>query len=376
MFARSLFVTFLLGSSIACTPQTIKGSNPDPPSVSPQATPLASQPTPTPSQTTTIQIEGEPQQVPLESIQTPNFSTHFPEDRFAVQRGGGSGEGEGTWFYWKQPDGTINKDAYVQVFFPGAKQSLSQVRQFLVGERGIFNANQWEQVNRGSGDSYAEIAYAPWLRDLILFKPRTNPQNITGTAYLGEIEGRAFYVISHYPREYADGFSPRADVILRNLKGRATGLNSSSQLTLRGIGAVQVGMTVEEAAKASGQPLTRGKPAPSNTCSYVTPSASIPGVNFMVIDDRIARIDVRKSSPMTTLSGAKIGDSEARIKQLYPGQISVTPHKYLPNGHYLTYTPKDAKDRNYRLIFETDGKQVTEFRSGQLPEVTWVEGCS
>ncbi|MBD2082498.1 hypothetical protein [Leptolyngbya sp. FACHB-17] len=59
-------------------------------------------------------------------------------------------------------------------------------------------------------------------------------------AYIGEIDGRAFYVILYYPREYGDGFSPRADVILKNLKGRGTDLSSNSQLALREIGALQI----------------------------------------------------------------------------------------------------------------------------------------
>lgn len=81
-------------------------------------------------------------------------------------------------------------------------------------------------------------------------------------------------------------------------------------------------------------------------------------------------------SRVTSLSGAKIGDTEARIKSLYPGQIEVTPHKYLSNGHYLTFVPKNSQDQANRLIFETDGSRVTAFRSGKLPEVSWVEGCS
>jgi len=89
-------------------------------------------------------------------------------------------------------------------------------------------------------------------------------------------------------------------------------------------------------------------------------------------------VDIEDKSAITTLSGAKIGDTEARIKALYPGQIKVSPHKYTGDsgGHYLTFVPKDKSDRFYRLIFETDGKQVTNFRSGKLPEVEYVEGCS
>jgi hypothetical protein len=52
----------------------------------------------------------------------------------------------------------------------------------------------------------------------------------------------------------------------------------------------------------------------------------------MVVGDRIAKVDVWKNKSITTLSGAKIGDTEAKIKSLYPGQIQVTPHKYVPAG--------------------------------------------
>jgi uncharacterized UBP type Zn finger protein len=77
-----------------------------------------------------------------------------------------------------------------------------------------------------------------------------------------------------------------------------------------------------------------------------------------------------------TVSGAKIGDSENRIKSLYPGQIRVTPHEYVQAGHYLTFVPKDASDQQYRVVFKTDGRRVTRFQAGRLPEVGYVEGCA
>jgi hypothetical protein len=38
--------------------------------------------------------------------------------------------------------------------------------------------------------------------------------------------------------------------------------------------------------------------------------------------------------------------------------------------------PKDATDRNFRIVFETDGKKVTRWRAGLLPQVEFVEGCA
>lgn len=154
-----------------------------------------------------------------------------------------------------------------------------------------------------------------------------------------------------------------------------TKLTEQSKVAINGIGPVRVGMTVAEASKAAGvELLSEGNFGVGTSCSYLRPKGKN-NVAFMVTNRRIARIDVSGGSRIATLSGARIGDSEARIKSLYPGQIKVTPHKYT-NGRYLTFVPKDRQDRNYRVVFETDGKQVTEFRAGKLPEVEFVEGCA
>jgi hypothetical protein len=84
------------------------------------------------------------------------------------------------------------------------------------------------------------------------------------------------------------------------------------------------------------------------------------------------RVEVRRGT-IATSTGARIGDSEDKIKTLYPGQVSVTPHKYTQGGHYLTVTPPSSTDR---IIFETDGKKVVNYRAGQRPQVEYVEGCS
>jgi hypothetical protein len=151
-------------------------------------------------------------------------------------------------------------------------------------------------------------------------------------------------------------------------------LTKQSKVIINGIGSIRVGMTPQEATQSSGVPLvTDGKPDPQ--CAYYKIQGQPNDVWIMVNNGTISRIDINNPQ-ITTRSGAKIGDTEARIKSLYPGQIQVTPHKYVEKGHYLTFVPKDDADKNYRVIFETDGSRVTRYRSGKLPEVEWVEGCS
>lgn len=160
--------------------------------------------------------------------------------------------------------------------------------------------------------------------------------------------------------------------------GAATAqLTTQSKVFTDGFGSAKVGMTVKKAQSATGTRLVSlsGAPIESKGCFYVKPEKAPTGVEFMLTDGIISRVDVAKNTKISTASGAKIGDTESRIKSLYPGQIKVTPHKYIKGGHYLTLTPKESKYKNYRVIFETDGKRVTQYRAGRLPEVENVERC-
>jgi hypothetical protein len=142
------------------------------------------------------------------------------------------------------------------------------------------------------------------------------------------------------------------------------------QVTPAGIGEVKAGMSVEEANVALGNILAI--PARLQECDFVRPKSSPKHLAFMVEQGRITRVDVQEGSDIATVEGAKIGDTEARIKSLYPG-VAITPAKYT-SGHYLIVTPKSGG--NNRIVFETDGMKVTKYRSGSLPAVQYVEGCS
>ncbi|MCE2720800.1 MAG: hypothetical protein ACK5RY_21500 [Dolichospermum sp.] len=165
-----------------------------------------------------------------------------------------------------------------------------------------------------------------------------------------------------------------------------TKLTSQAKVTINSIGSVKIGMNLPEAAAAAANTRLSVNYAGSDSCYYLETEGELKGVSFMVTKDDvksrlqyvtsdvIARIDI-DNPKITTVSGAKIGDTEARIKSLYPGQIKVTPHEYT-KGHYLTFIPKNKAEQNYRIVFETDGQRVTRYRAGKLPEVEYVEGCS
>jgi hypothetical protein len=151
-------------------------------------------------------------------------------------------------------------------------------------------------------------------------------------------------------------------------------LSSASKTQIDGVGGVRVGMTVKQAAKAAGVNLVPSYKDGNYECRYVQPQSGPKNIGMMVSKDRIVRIDIYKGSSIKTLKGAGIGDSEARIKSLYPSRIEVSKHKYT-KGHYLTFVPADRADQ-HRIVFETDGRKVLNYRVGKLPDVEYVEGCS
>ncbi|MDB4917994.1 MAG: hypothetical protein JWM95_5638 [Gemmatimonadetes bacterium] len=144
-------------------------------------------------------------------------------------------------------------------------------------------------------------------------------------------------------------------------------------VTEHGLGALRAGMTVGEANAVLNGALSVVASRDSMGCNYATWKGAPEGVSIMTDGGRIARVEVR-SGTMQTSDGARIGDTEERIKALYAGRIMVQPSKY-SSGHYLVVTPTVPADSAFRIVFETEKNVVTKYRAGTRPQVEYVEGC-
>jgi hypothetical protein len=133
-------------------------------------------------------------------------------------------------------------------------------------------------------------------------------------------------------------------------------------VTDSGAGPIAIGMTANE-IRPYAAPLGE-----LGGCVYVKVPAA-PGLLVMLFAGKVVRLDAIEMA-VATAAGARVGDTEERIRQLYPG-LRQEPHKYT-DGHYLIVDTAPAR----RLVFETDGTRVTRYRSGMVPQVDWVEGCS
>lgn len=170
---------------------------------------LASQKSPSTRPATkkaTLSVEGEKTQITLKLYQNPLFITYFPSEDFLV-KSTSSGEGKGVRFIVNF-GGKKNENGYVHLAFLSNLRNYAQVSQFINGKNGLIATNKWRVVNRNQNKTYS------WVKQNIAF---SYGKNIIGNIYIGEQNGKAFYVITHFPAEYLDGFLPRANLILRDL---------------------------------------------------------------------------------------------------------------------------------------------------------------
>ena len=148
-------------------------------------------------------------------------------------------------------------------------------------------------------------------------------------------------------------------------------LSPSDRVGFAGVGAVRVGMSLEELRRAAGDVVLDTLGGDGN-CAY----ASLPerrwGISWMLIDGRVARTDIDDRG-FATVSGIRVGDPQAKVLEVYRGRVRVERHHYVETGSYLTVDSADGKSA---LVFETDAGRVTSYRIGRLPEAYYVEGCS
>lgn len=146
----------------------------------------------------------------------------------------------------------------------------------------------------------------------------------------------------------------------------ATGLVPGDRLELTGIGELRVGMTYTQAERATGRTASYES---FGGCTEGTLSGGAPEVTLQGDGEVIQRIDAGPG--VRTAAGVAIGDTEARVRQVYAG-VEVRPSSYDPQGHWLVVRPAGSA---YQLLFETDGTRVTALRTGLVDVVEASEGC-
>lgn len=141
------------------------------------------------------------------------------------------------------------------------------------------------------------------------------------------------------------------------------------------VGQLKLGMPLAAVSRVLGEHFAPPKiPAgdPTGRCFYVHPSR-MPALELMIIDDRLARIDVVSSS-IKTAKGVTVGDTETAVLAAYQPHISVAPAAYYPGvGRFLTVL---SPDKTYGIRFVTLRGKIQYYYSGTVQTIRYIEGCA
>lgn len=142
--------------------------------------------------------------------------------------------------------------------------------------------------------------------------------------------------------------------------------------TMSGVGPIRIGMNQAALERALGTRLPETQDTEEDECRQVEAGPSWPGTSVMLLEGRVARIDVSERG-IFTLSGAAVGDTQDSVLRRYGRRVIVSPHEHgVEDSKYLSMY---SSDRRYGIRFETDGQRVTEYYVGTARAVQFPEGC-
>ncbi len=159
-----------------------------------------------------IEIEGQPTELALKLFTEPElpYSTYVPIDEFVtdVQET----EQATVVTHYANFGGTLNENAYIRVVLPKRSTTVETIQEQILGEEGLLASRNWQITDR------TDVVVWPWAREDIHYRSSDADDNSAGEILIGEHEGQGFYILSHYPIEYTEGFEPRAMVLINELQ--------------------------------------------------------------------------------------------------------------------------------------------------------------
>jgi hypothetical protein len=138
-----------------------------------------------------------------------------------------------------------------------------------------------------------------------------------------------------------------------------------------GLGPIRAGLTADEVQRLADWPGV-ARTSHDESCWVMPFKGGKSDFSLMIIDGKVARVEIKGESTLTTLSGAHVGMTEDELKALYGAKLESQPHKYDEKGS--VYTLKSSHG-DHGLRFETSAGKVTVMHSGPWKHLNYVEGC-
>jgi hypothetical protein len=195
---------------------------------------------------------------------------------------------------------------------------------------------------------------------------------IIGFVLGGAVVGGAIY-LSDTQDDSTSGLIEQPEVS-GPTKAVATPVTEADELRIDGLGPMTIGMHVNDVERATGMEVDISSDF-SPQCRYGQLVGG-PRDLFLMFSRRVlVRIDVGNESAIETDTGIGVGDPISEVEDAYGDELERELHPYLGDrGSYLIFDPEP--EDGLLIIFETNRRSVTSFRSGFDEQVRYIEGCA
>lgn len=194
---------------------------------------------------------------------------------------------------------------------------------------------------------------------------------VLSAVYMNVPAGLTFHELFERLQRWASNAAPAGVIPPAEVAGEP--LTENSRISLYGIGPVRIGMNLEEASAAAGQPLVGSNPEEGNqSCYEAIHQEGLEGISFIINNGQVAVVHIMNEK-LATLRGARVGQSMEDVLNMYPNELTEEPA--IEGRSMFTYTPNDQKDKNLRLKFLSDEGVIIAISVGRLPEIEAEEFC-
>lgn len=151
-------------------------------------------------------------------------------------------------------------------------------------------------------------------------------------------------------------------------------VTEADELRIDGLGSMTMGMHLDDVERATGMKVDVSSDF-SPQCRYGQLVGGPRDLFLMFSRRELVRIDVGSDSAIQTDTGIEVGDPISAVEDAYGDELESQLHPYLGDrGSYLIFDPEP--EDGFLIIFETNRRSVTSFRSGFDEQVRYVEGCA
>jgi hypothetical protein len=153
-----------------------------------------------------------------------------------------------------------------------------------------------------------------------------------------------------------------------------TPVTEADELRIDGLGSMTIGMHVDDVERATGMEVDVSSDF-SPQCRYGQLVGGPRDLFLMFSRRELVRVDVGSDSAIQTDTGIGVGDPISAVEDNYGDELERELHPYLGDrGSYLVIDPEP--EDGFLIIFETNRRSVTSFRSGFDEQVRYIEGCA